>query len=119
MPGTAKTGIRILVQPLPAVLSQVRLTSNPFLIFAGLVCSISSVEHLLSALEGCGVDNARIEIEGGSEIPIIDGSALGWVIEIHKVCCSPSSTIIQSVLLLLETPSHSGQLHGLSLLCVY
>lgn len=43
------------------------------------------MEHLLSALEGCGVDNARIEIEGGSEIPIVDGSALGWVLNIQTV----------------------------------
>ena len=41
---------------------------------------------MLAALEGMGVDNARIEIEGGNEVPIIDGSALGWVIEIQKVC---------------------------------
>ena len=46
---------------------------------------IHSVEHLLSALEGCGIDNARIEIEGGTEVPIIDGSALGWCIALQKV----------------------------------
>jgi UDP-3-O-acyl-N-acetylglucosamine deacetylase len=27
---------------------------------------VQGVEHLLAALECCGVDNARIEIEGGS-----------------------------------------------------
>merc|ERR1711904_74505 len=26
----------------------------------------------------CGVDNCRIELEGGREVPIIDGSAYGW-----------------------------------------
>lgn len=36
---------------------------------------ISTVEHLLSALFACGADNARIVAEG-SEIPILDGSAL-------------------------------------------
>jgi UDP-3-O-[3-hydroxymyristoyl] N-acetylglucosamine deacetylase len=35
---------------------------------------VSTVEHLLSALRGMGVDNARIEVEGG-EIPVIEGSA--------------------------------------------
>lgn len=49
-------------------------------------CRVQGAEHLLAALEGMGVDNARIEIEGGNEVPIIDGSALGWVIEIHRVC---------------------------------
>ena len=50
-----------------------------------LSCSIQSVEHLLSALEAFGVDNARIEIEGGTEVPIVDGSALSWAIDLHKV----------------------------------
>lgn len=39
---------------------------------------VKFVEHLLSALEASGVDNCRIEIEGGDEVPIIDGSALPW-----------------------------------------
>src|SRR5438128_1252552 len=39
---------------------------------------ISTVEHLLSALAGCGVDNAIIEVDG-PEIPILDGSALPFV----------------------------------------
>lgn len=43
------------------------------------------MEHLLSALEMLGVDNARIEIEGGHEVPIIDGSALGWAIDCQAV----------------------------------
>ena len=35
---------------------------------------VSTVEHLLSALLGCGVDNALIAVDGG-EIPVEDGSA--------------------------------------------
>jgi UDP-3-O-[3-hydroxymyristoyl] N-acetylglucosamine deacetylase len=35
---------------------------------------VSTVEHLLSALLGSGVDNALLEVEGG-EIPVADGSA--------------------------------------------
>jgi UDP-3-O-[3-hydroxymyristoyl] N-acetylglucosamine deacetylase len=35
---------------------------------------VSTVEHLLSALLGCGVDNALIAVDG-SEIPVEDGSA--------------------------------------------
>ena len=53
--------------------------------FCCLACRVQSVEHLLSALEGFGVDNARIEIEGGPEVPIVDGSALGWAIDLHQV----------------------------------
>ena len=35
---------------------------------------VSTVEHLLSALLGCGVDNALIDVHG-REIPVADGSA--------------------------------------------
>ncbi|GLI69505.1 hypothetical protein VaNZ11_014139 [Volvox africanus] len=45
---------------------------------------VGGVESLLSALEACGVDNARIEIEGGSELPVLDGSAEGWTDEICR-----------------------------------
>ncbi len=39
---------------------------------------VSTVEHLLSALWGTGVDNALVEV-GGPEIPILDGSAAPFV----------------------------------------
>jgi UDP-3-O-[3-hydroxymyristoyl] N-acetylglucosamine deacetylase len=40
--------------------------------------SVKTVEHLLSAMAGCGVDNATIEISG-DEIPVMDGSAAPFV----------------------------------------
>jgi UDP-3-O-[3-hydroxymyristoyl] N-acetylglucosamine deacetylase len=39
--------------------------------------SVSTVEHLLAALRGSGIDNVRIEVEGG-EVPIMDGSAASF-----------------------------------------
>ena len=36
--------------------------------------SISTVEHLMAALAGCGIQNALIEVDG-PEIPIMDGSS--------------------------------------------
>ena len=36
--------------------------------------TVSTVEHLLAALRGCGVDNLLIEING-DEVPILDGSS--------------------------------------------
>ena len=44
---------------------------------------ISTVEHLLASLIGIGVTHAHIEITG-SEIPLLDGSAIGWIEEIEK-----------------------------------
>lgn len=40
--------------------------------------TVRTVEHLLAALSGMGVDNARIEVDL-PELPILDGSALPWV----------------------------------------
>jgi len=39
---------------------------------------ISTVEHVLSALHGMGIDNCRVEVDG-PEIPILDGSAAPFV----------------------------------------
>jgi UDP-3-O-[3-hydroxymyristoyl] N-acetylglucosamine deacetylase len=45
---------------------------------------IATVEHLLSALMGCGVDNAIIEIDS-VEAPILDGSGGPWAELIERV----------------------------------
>ncbi len=39
---------------------------------------VSTVEHLMAALAGCGIHNALIEIDG-PEVPILDGSAAPFV----------------------------------------
>ena len=51
---------------------------------------VSTVEHLMSALLGCGVDNAIIEVEG-PEIPIMDGSAYPFVTLIQCVGVIPQN----------------------------
>jgi UDP-3-O-[3-hydroxymyristoyl] N-acetylglucosamine deacetylase len=40
--------------------------------------SIMTVEHLMSALAGCGVDNVVVELDG-QEVPVMDGSAAPFV----------------------------------------
>ncbi len=44
----------------------------------GSRAEVSTVEHLLSALTGLGVDNIRVLVHG-PELPILDGSAAPWV----------------------------------------
>ena len=46
--------------------------------------SVATVEHLLAALRGLGVDNALIEIDS-PEVPIMDGSAAQFVEAIDEV----------------------------------
>ncbi len=45
--------------------------------------SISTIEHCLAALRGCGIDNCLIDIDG-PEVPILDGSAKYFVQAIKK-----------------------------------
>lgn len=44
---------------------------------------VLTMEHLLAALYGMQINNARIEVYG-QEIPILDGSALPWVTKIQE-----------------------------------
>ncbi len=44
---------------------------------------VGTVEHLLSAAAGLGLDNLTVEIDG-PELPILDGSSAPWVAEIQS-----------------------------------
>lgn len=59
--------------PIPAKAGQVgdtRLSST----LRAAEASVSTVEHLMSALAGLGIDNLHVEV-AGPEVPIMDGSA--------------------------------------------
>jgi UDP-3-O-[3-hydroxymyristoyl] N-acetylglucosamine deacetylase len=45
--------------------------------------AVSTTEHVLAALHGCGVDNAVVEVDG-PEVPIMDGSAAPFVAAIDQ-----------------------------------
>ncbi len=45
---------------------------------------LSTVEHLLAALRGCGIDNAYIEVDN-LEVPIMDGSSEAFAEMIENV----------------------------------
>ena len=46
--------------------------------------TVATVEHLLAALRGCGIDNAMVELDG-PEVPIMDGSSAVFVRTLEKV----------------------------------
>jgi UDP-3-O-[3-hydroxymyristoyl] N-acetylglucosamine deacetylase len=50
--------------------------------------SISTVEHLLAALSGLGVDDVLVEVDG-PEVPVLDGSAAPFVILLHEAGLRP------------------------------
>jgi UDP-3-O-[3-hydroxymyristoyl] N-acetylglucosamine deacetylase len=89
LPETVNVGryfVRVDLPDLPTIpahidaVCQTQLSTE--LAIAG--AKVRTVEHLLAALVGMGIDNARIEIDG-AEAPLLDGSALDWVQAIAEV----------------------------------
>lgn len=62
---------------IPAHIAQVHQTQLSTELAQGSA-AVRTVEHLLAALSGMGIDNARIEIDG-VEVPLLDGSSQDWV----------------------------------------
>ena len=83
LPAPADTGIvfkRVDLDGCPeveALAENVSNTARSTTISKG-VASVSTIEHILSALTGMGVDNAFIEIDN-VEVPILDGSAKPYI----------------------------------------
>ena len=80
-PAPAGYGIRFVRTDMgveiPALASRITRTDRSTTLSEGEV-NVITVEHLLSALTGLGVDNACIEIDN-EEVPILDGSAERYV----------------------------------------
>ena len=91
-PAEADHGIVFLRTGLPggqtrvieAVWSQVTMTELCTVIGDSSDGSIATIEHLMSALSGLGVDNVLVEVDG-PEVPIMDGSAAAFVEAIDEV----------------------------------
>lgn len=79
-PGEGRYFVRVDLPQQPVIPAKVAAVNQTVLsteLGSGMA-AVRTVEHLLAALAGSGVDNARIEIDG-SEIPLLDGSAKLWV----------------------------------------
>jgi UDP-3-O-[3-hydroxymyristoyl] N-acetylglucosamine deacetylase len=81
LPASADSGIvfvRTDVNPftarIPALASHVTTTTLGTTLANEAGVSVATVEHLLAALMGLGIDNARVELDG-PEVPILDGSS--------------------------------------------
>ena len=63
--------------------------------------SVSTIEHLMAALFGKGIDNALIEIDN-QEVPILDGSAKNFVEAIDSVGLKTSDVPIKIIKIMKE-----------------
>lgn len=91
MPAEANTGYRFVRRDIPGnrneVLAAWHTVSDTHLsttVANNMGTRVSTIEHLVAALHACGVDNARIVLDG-PEVPIMDGSARPFVQMIESV----------------------------------
>ncbi|MBP9743940.1 MAG: bifunctional UDP-3-O-[3-hydroxymyristoyl] N-acetylglucosamine deacetylase/3-hydroxyacyl-ACP dehydratase, partial [Saprospiraceae bacterium] len=77
---------------------------------------VSTVEHILSALAGLGIDNVLIEIDG-PEVPIMDGSARPFTRAFQKAGIEPQS-LDKDYLEITEAVSFKDELSGTELIAV-
>ena len=79
-PGEGRYFVRVDLPGKPAIPAGVETVGQTTLSteLATPEAKVRTVEHLLAALFGSGVDNARIEINA-AEVPLMDGSAAEWV----------------------------------------
>ncbi len=85
-PGSGRRFIRVDLPESPEIPAHIDAVGQTMLsteLAAGRA-TVRTVEHLLAALVGMGVDNARIEIDG-AEAPLLDGSAQEWTAAIAQV----------------------------------
>ena len=68
---------------------------------------LSTVEHLLSALRGCGVDNAYVDVDN-LEIPIMDGSAETFAEMIESAGVVEQSTARRALMVRERVTVESG-----------
>lgn len=69
------TGVEAVVRVCPEALIEANLCTR---IGNAAGVTVSTIEHLMAALAGCGIHNARIALDG-PEVPILDGSARPFV----------------------------------------
>lgn len=85
-PGTGIVFRRIDLTPsvsIPATLNNVGDTSFNTCLTSKEGVKIATIEHLMSALSGLGIDNAYVDLTG-AEVPIMDGSAGPFVFLIQS-----------------------------------
>ncbi len=95
-PADANTGLRFIRTGIESarereIAADIRaVTATEFATVLGDAAGplVSTVEHVLAALRGLGVDNAVVEIDG-PEAPIMDGSAAPFVAAIDRVGVEP------------------------------
>jgi UDP-3-O-[3-hydroxymyristoyl] N-acetylglucosamine deacetylase len=70
--------------------------------------SVSTIEHVMAALFGCGIHNAILELDG-PEVPIMDGSSAEFVKLIQKATLRTQRKLNRSIKVLKPVEVQSGK----------
>ena len=112
-PAAVDTGIvfrRMDLDPMveiPALAKNVGETTMSTTLVKGDV-KVDTVEHLLSAMAGLGIDNAYVELSA-SEVPIMDGSAGPFVFLIQSAGLEEQDKAKQFIRILREVTVEDGE----------
>lgn len=63
--------------------------------------TVGTIEHLMSALRGCNIDNAIVELDG-AEVPVMDGSAMPFVKLVERAGMATQAAPRHSIRILKE-----------------
>jgi len=69
--------------------------------------TVSTIEHLMAALAGCGVHNVLIDVDG-AEVPILDGSAVSFVRGIVSAGLTRLSAPLRAIEILRDVEVSDG-----------
>lgn len=70
--------------------------------------SVSTVEHIMAALVGCGIHNAVVEVDG-PEVPILDGSSAAFVRGILSTGIERQDVPVRALRILKPVEVRKGQ----------
>ncbi len=93
---------------IPAMWDRVCDTNHCTVIGNGHGVTVGTIEHLMAALNGCGVDNAVIVLDG-PEVPVMDGSAAPFVFLIECAGLVSQAATRRAIRLLRTVEVTEGQ----------
>ncbi len=103
-PAPADHGIVFLRTDLDAALDR-RIPVRPEALIEASLCTrignsagvtVSTIEHLMAALAGCGIHNALVELDG-PEVPILDGSSRPFVAGFMQVGLAVQDAALRAI----------------------
>ncbi len=92
---------------IPATYDRVMDTRLCTLIANAYGAKVGTIEHLMAALRGCGIDNAMIEVDA-AEVPVMDGSSKQFVEAIDAVGTKAQSKPRRAIKILKDITVQDG-----------